>query len=167
MPSATRRIIMQQVCQPEAHNPPTSVALAASSSTCKGWGSQARPKATISSLWTVLLPQSTAAPTSRSSWWSLCPVATGLGLLLSRTRPSLACIALRVSYRLGPRLSAGRHQAPSGVPSDLLQLGSEATRRLARHANLTCTNGDLTPPAAPQPFLRPPFPRPPFRTCGR
>jgi hypothetical protein len=36
MPSATIRIIIAQVCQPDAHSPPTSVALAASSSTCRG-----------------------------------------------------------------------------------------------------------------------------------
>ena len=52
-PSATRRMLMLQVCQPEAMSVPMKLSLAATSSTWKGCASYSRAKAVSASLVTV------------------------------------------------------------------------------------------------------------------
>jgi len=54
--SATRRMLMAQVCQPEAIRLPTKLSLAASSSVWNGCGSYSRAKATMASLVTTVGP---------------------------------------------------------------------------------------------------------------
>ena len=66
-PSNMMRMMSAQVCQPDAISSPTNVPLAAASSRWKGWGSNSRAKAMISSRVTVLGPHSPLAPTSKSS----------------------------------------------------------------------------------------------------
>src|SRR5262249_30698141 len=66
-PSAMMRIMIAQVCQPDAHNPPTSVARAASSSRCIGCGSNSAANALISSALTSWRPYSLTWPTAKSS----------------------------------------------------------------------------------------------------
>src|SRR5262249_43350068 len=57
-PSAMMRIMIAQVCQPDAHRPPTIVARAASSSRCMGCGSNSAANALMSSALTSWRPYS-------------------------------------------------------------------------------------------------------------
>jgi hypothetical protein len=65
--SVSMRIRMQQLCQPDATRPPSSVALAACSSRCIGCGSYSAAKATISARVTTREPQSVTWPGVKSS----------------------------------------------------------------------------------------------------
>src|ERR1700722_1173901 len=66
-PSAMMRIMIAQLCQPEAHRPPTMLARAASSSRCIGCGSNSAANALISSAVTSYGPYSVTWPGAKSS----------------------------------------------------------------------------------------------------
>ena len=66
-PSAMSRIRNPQLCQPDAISPPAKLLFAASSSVWKGWASNSRAKATISSADTAIEPGMSAAPGRKSS----------------------------------------------------------------------------------------------------
>ena len=66
-PSAMIRIRIAQVCQPDAHRPPTRLERAASSSRCMGCGSNSAANALISSAVTSRGPYSVTWPGVKSS----------------------------------------------------------------------------------------------------
>ena len=63
------RIMMPQVCQPDAESPPSMVSRAAFSSRCIGCGSNSAAKATISSRETGRGPYCANRPGLKSSKW--------------------------------------------------------------------------------------------------
>ncbi len=67
IPSASNRIMIMQVCQPEAESPPSMLWRAASSSRCIGCGSYSDAKAMISSRVTVFGPCVSPWPSAKSS----------------------------------------------------------------------------------------------------
>ena len=130
------RIIMAQVCQPEAHRPPTGVALAASASVCMGWGSKARPKAMISSVVTSLWPKVIGLADARCPRDAACRCLEPLASVCCT--PSLAAAPSLVAVCARPALQAGRDacQRTAGARTRRMQAA-----RCSVHGDAACADG--------------------------